>query len=101
MCETWLEFACRPATLTSTVVLAGATVTVIVPAAPTPGSGLSLKMRPLGLEDTFDEVSGLGEGDGDDPDVSPQAAAQTAHATHETHAMTDVHPARQHSVGWT
>jgi len=74
-------------------VLAGATVTVIVPEALTPGSGLSLKMKPLGLEDTFDEVSGLGEGDGDDPDVAPQAAAQTANATTATHALTDVNPA--------
>src|SRR5205823_358926 len=92
MCETWLEFACRPATLTSTVVLAGATVTVIVPAAPPPGSGLSFKMRPLGLEDTFDEVwTGRGR-----LRRSRRGAAgrrTNGERKHANHALTDVNPA--------
>src|SRR5260370_10835095 len=90
MCETCDEFACRPVILSSTVTVFGAAITVIVPLAVTPGSGLSLKRRPVGLglgEGFGEEAGGVGDGDCDAPDWPPHAIAQSASAPTESHNL--------------
>src|SRR5260370_16414489 len=67
MWETWRESAPRPAIFSSTVTVPWPVVRVIVPFAVTPGSGASLKSRPLGLGDGdgLEDCGGGGGGGGE------------------------------------
>ena len=79
MWDTWEELACRPVILSSTLVVFGPAMTVMVPFEVTEESaGLSLKLKTLpGVGDLPAGSKGLGVGKAADPGEAPQAAAHS------------------------
>src|SRR5205823_8487312 len=89
MWDTCDELAPSPDTFTSRVTDAWDGVTVTVPPAVTPGSGVSLKTSPagLGVGEGLGDAVGVGEGDDVAADPPPQAIAETATAARANHAL--------------
>src|SRR5437588_1170844 len=78
MCETWDEMACRPWIFSSIVVVLAVAVSSIVPAAVTPGSGVSRNVIGVAAGAALGEACTSCVGEGEPVALPPHAAAKTA-----------------------